>query len=72
MAIGILGQGSSALIGNSYEALTVTGLSKIALPGLSDLPVVGGLFIQDPRCLADPRSRHWLSGACSASLVLHW
>ena len=48
LAIGILGQGLSALIGNSYEALTVTGLSKITLPGLSGLPVVGGLFTQDP------------------------
>ncbi|MCF1709358.1 ABC transporter permease [Tabrizicola sp. J26] len=47
LAIGILGQGLSALIGNSYEALTVTGLSKITLPGLSSIPVIGGLFTQD-------------------------
>lgn len=47
LAIGILGQGLSALFGKSYESLTIKGLPKIAIPGLSDLPVVGGLFVQD-------------------------
>lgn len=47
LAIGILGQGMSSLIGNSYESLTVTGLPKLALPILSSLPTVGGLFVQD-------------------------
>ena len=47
LAIGILGQGLSALFGKTYEALTVKGLPKIAIPGLSNLPVVGGLFVQD-------------------------
>ena len=47
LAIGILGQGLSALFGKSYESLTVRGLPKIAVPGLSDIPVVGGLFVQD-------------------------
>ncbi|MDQ0456855.1 ABC transporter permease [Rhizobium paknamense] len=47
LAIGILGQGLSALFGKSYESLTVTGLPKLAIPGLSDLPVAGGLFVQD-------------------------
>jgi simple sugar transport system permease protein len=47
LAIGILGQGLSALFGKSYESLTVKGLPKLGLPGLSDLPVVGGLFVQD-------------------------
>ncbi|MBU9696998.1 ABC transporter permease [Rhodobacteraceae bacterium HSP-20] len=47
LAVGILGQGLSSLIGNSYESLTVTGLAKWAVPGLADLPVVGGLFVQD-------------------------
>lgn len=47
LAIGILGQGLSALFGKTYESLTVKGLPKIAIPGLSDLPVVGGLFNQD-------------------------
>ncbi len=52
LAIGILGQGLSALFGKSYESLTVKGLPKIALPGLSDLPVVGGLFSTGSRRLA--------------------
>ena len=47
LAIGILGQGLSALFGKTYESLTVRGLPKIAIPGLSDLPVIGGLFVQD-------------------------
>ncbi len=47
LAIGILGQGLAALFGKSYESLTVKGLPKIGIPGLSDLPVVGGLFTQD-------------------------
>jgi simple sugar transport system permease protein len=47
LAIGILGQGLSALFGKTYESLTVRGLPKIAVPGLSDLPIVGGLFTQD-------------------------
>ena len=47
LAIGILGQGLSALFGKTYESLTVRGLPKIAVPGLSDIPVVGGLFVQD-------------------------
>ncbi|MDX3926040.1 MAG: ABC transporter permease [Shinella sp.] len=47
LAIGILGQGLSALFGKTYESLTVKGLPKLALPWLSELPVVGGLFVQD-------------------------
>jgi len=47
LAIGILGQGLSALFGKSYESLTVKGLPKIGIPGLADLPVIGGLFVQD-------------------------
>lgn len=47
LAIGILGQGLSSLIGNSYESLTVTGLPKLALPLVSGIPVIGGLFVQD-------------------------
>jgi simple sugar transport system permease protein len=47
LAIGILGQGLSALFGKSYESMTVKALPKLSLPWLSDLPVVGGLFTQD-------------------------
>ncbi|OBQ62653.1 ABC transporter permease [Mesorhizobium erdmanii] len=47
LALGILGQGLSALFGKSYESLTVKGLPKLALPWLSDIPVVGGLFVED-------------------------
>src|SRR5690606_18571019 len=47
LAIGILGQGLSALFRKSYESLTIKGLPKLAIPGLSEIPVVGGLFVQD-------------------------
>ncbi|RVD67380.1 ABC transporter permease, partial [Mesorhizobium sp. M4A.F.Ca.ET.029.04.2.1] len=47
LAIGILGQGLSALFGKSYESLTVKGLPKLSLPWLADIPVFGGLFAQD-------------------------
>lgn len=47
LAVGILGQGLSSLVGNSYESLTIAGLPKLAFPGLSNLPVVGGMFVQD-------------------------
>lgn len=47
LALGILGQGLSALFGKSYESLTVTTLPKITIPGLSQIPVIGGLFSQD-------------------------
>ncbi|MDK4718792.1 ABC transporter permease [Rhizobium sp. CNPSo 3968] len=47
LALGILGQGLSALFGKSYESLTVTTLPKIAILGLSQIPLIGGLFNQD-------------------------
>ncbi len=47
LAVGILGLGLSAMFGKSFESLTITGLPKLALPVLSDLPLVGGIFRQD-------------------------
>jgi ABC-type uncharacterized transport system permease subunit len=47
LAIGILGQGLSALFGKTYESLTVKGLPKLAVPGLTEIPVIGKLFVQD-------------------------
>ena len=47
LAIGILGTGLSSLFGKSFESLTISGLPKLALPLLSDLPFVGVLFVQD-------------------------
>ncbi len=47
LAIGILGTGLSSLFGKSFESLTISGLPKLALPLLSDLPVLGTLFVQD-------------------------
>lgn len=47
LAIGILGLGLSAYFGKPFESFTVTSVSKIAIPGLVDLPVIGRLFRQD-------------------------
>ena len=47
LAIGILCLGLSALAGRSFESLTITGLPKLEVPLLSDLPVIGGIFRQD-------------------------
>ena len=47
LAIGILGLGLSAYFGKPFESFTVTSVREIAIPGLVDLPVVGGLFEQD-------------------------
>jgi general nucleoside transport system permease protein len=47
LAIGVLGQGLSSLFGKSFESQTITGLPKFAVPVLSDIPVLGGLFVQD-------------------------
>jgi simple sugar transport system permease protein len=47
LAIGVLGLGLSSLFGKQFESLTITGLPKLSLPLLSDLPFVGPLFSQD-------------------------
>ncbi len=47
LAVGLLTLGLSALLGAPFESLTVTGLPKLALPVLSDLPLVGSLARQD-------------------------
>lgn len=47
LAIGILGQGLSALFGKTYESMTVKALPKLSVPWLSDISLVGGLFSQD-------------------------
>lgn len=48
LALTIFGIGVSALIGANYVGSPVTPLPKLAIPGLSDLPIVGPiLFAQD-------------------------
>jgi len=48
LAISVLGLGLSALFGKSYESLTISGLPKLPLPLLSEIPVIGPtLFTQD-------------------------
>ena len=48
LGLGVLGLGLSALFGKSYESLVITGLPKLGLPLLSDIPVIGPtLLTQD-------------------------
>jgi general nucleoside transport system permease protein len=48
LALSVLGLGLSALFGKTYESLTIVGLAKLGLPGLSGLPVIGPtLLTQD-------------------------
>ena len=48
LAVGILGLGVSALVGKEYEGTTIDPLSKLQIPGLSDIPLLGDvLFSQD-------------------------
>jgi general nucleoside transport system permease protein len=49
LAVGILGLGLSALLGRSYEGMTMVPLGKLSVPVLAELPVMGPiLFRQDP------------------------
>ena len=47
LAIGVLGQGMSSLLGKPVESQTLDPPGKLAVPGLADLPVIGPLFDQD-------------------------
>lgn len=48
LALTIFGTGLSAFIGADYVGKTIDGFTKIAIPGLSDIPVLGAvLFSQD-------------------------
>ena len=47
LAISVLGLGLSSLFGKALESQTLDAPDKIAVPGLADLPVIGGMFRQD-------------------------
>ena len=59
LAVGILGQGLSSLIGNSYESLTVTGLAKWAVPGLADVTAISAGQYNSCALLADTTVKCW-------------
>lgn len=46
LALSFLGIGLSALIGKPYVGQSIGGLTKIAIPGLAQLPVVGRVLFQ--------------------------
>ena len=48
LALTILGTGLSAFVGQRYVSLTLTGMQPIAVPGLSQIPLLGPvLFTQN-------------------------
>ncbi len=48
LAVGVLGQGLSSLIGKNFESQTILAIPKLPLPLLSDIPFIGRtLFNQD-------------------------
>ena len=46
LAVGILGLGLSALIGRDYESLTIASTEGVAIPVLSELPLIGPVLFQ--------------------------
>lgn len=46
LAVGILGLGLSALLARTYEGMTIVPMKKIAIPFLSDMPVIGPIFFR--------------------------
>jgi general nucleoside transport system permease protein len=48
LALTILGSGLSGLIGRHFGSSSITSIAKIHVPLLSDLPVAGPVFNQDP------------------------
>lgn len=46
LAVGILGLGMSALIGNRYESLTIETPATFDIPFLSDIPLLGPILFQ--------------------------
>ena len=47
LAIGVLGQGMSSLLGKSLQSQTLNAPDKLAIPGLAHLPLIGPVFDQD-------------------------
>lgn len=46
LAVGILGLGLSALIGNNHESFTIASTAGISVPFLSELPLIGPVLFQ--------------------------
>jgi general nucleoside transport system permease protein len=44
LAVGILGMGLSGLFGSPYQSATIPPMPSLKIPGLSELPLVGGTF----------------------------
>lgn len=47
LAVGILAQGLSSLLGKPFESQTLIALPKLSVPGVSAIPVIGQVFQED-------------------------
>ena len=74
LALTIFGTGLSAFVGQSYVSLTLIGMQPIAVPGLSQIPLVGPvLFTQNALVylsLAAFGVTHWFLYRTKAGLIL--
>ena len=73
LALTIFGTGLSALIGTGFTGQPVSPLAKLAVPGLSALPVLGRLFDQDALvylALAATATVAWFFKSTRTGLVL--
>jgi simple sugar transport system permease protein len=74
LALTIFGTGLSAFVGQSYVSLTLIGMQPIALPGLSQIPLLGPvLFTQNALVylsLVAFLAAHWFLYRTKAGLIL--
>lgn len=74
IALSILLTGITAFFGSDYVGKTITSISAVTIPGLSDIPIIGQiLFTQDPLvycCYAIVPATYWLINGTKFGLSL--
>ncbi len=74
LALTIFGTGLSAFLGLDYAGMSLPGVGSLALPGLSDIPVLGpALFSLDPLVYCSwllPVALYWLLYHSKPGLIL--
>jgi simple sugar transport system permease protein len=73
LSLTILGSGLSAFIGHDFGGKSLQSIAKLHAPILSDLPVIGALFSQDPlvyAALALPAILWWVLYRTKLGLVI--
>jgi simple sugar transport system permease protein len=73
LALTILGSGLSAFLGHEYGGKSLQSIAKIRVPLLSDVPVLGAFFSQDPLvylALILPFGIWWFLNRTKAGLIV--